>query len=31
MSERIADVSRNTLETQISIKLNIDGTGQSTF
>jgi len=31
MSERIADVSRNTLETQISIKLDIDGSGQSAF
>ena len=31
MSERKADVSRNTLETQINIKLDIDGTGQSTF
>jgi imidazoleglycerol-phosphate dehydratase len=31
MSERTASVSRNTLETQISITLNIDGTGQSSF
>ena len=31
MSERKADVSRNTLETQISIKLDVDGTGQSAF
>ena len=31
MSERKADVSRNTLETQIRIKLDIDGTGQSAF
>lgn len=31
MSERIADVSRNTLETQITIKLDIDGSGQSAF
>ena len=31
MSERKADVSRNTLETQISIKLDIDGSGQSAF
>jgi imidazoleglycerol-phosphate dehydratase len=31
MSERKASVSRNTLETQISISLNIDGTGKSAF
>ena len=31
MSERTADVSRNTLETQISIKLDLDGNGQSAF
>ena len=31
MDNRIATVSRDTLETQISITLNIDGTGQSTF
>lgn len=31
MSERKAEVSRNTLETQISIKLDVDGTGQSAF
>lgn len=31
MSERKASVSRNTLETQISISLNIDGTGKSSF
>jgi imidazoleglycerol-phosphate dehydratase len=31
MSERKADVSRNTLETQINIKLDIDGSGQSAF
>ena len=31
MSERKADVSLNTLETQISIKLDIDGSGQSAF
>ena len=31
MSERTATISRNTLETQISITLDIDGTGQSAF
>ena len=31
MSERKAEVSRNTLETQISIKLDVDGSGQSAF
>lgn len=28
---RIADVSRNTLETQISVSINLDGTGASNF
>ena len=28
MSERTASVERNTLETQISVKVNLDGTGQ---
>jgi imidazoleglycerol-phosphate dehydratase len=31
MSERIAKVSRNTLETQITVVLNLDGSGQSKF
>ena len=31
MSERIVNVSRNTLETQISVQLNLDGSGQSKF
>ncbi len=31
MSERKASVSRDTNETQISVSLNIDGTGQSSF
>ena len=31
MSERSAKVSRDTLETQISVSLNLDGTGQSRF
>ena len=29
MEQRTAQVTRNTKETQISVKLNIDGTGQS--
>ncbi len=31
MSERKASVSRDTLETQISVNLNIDGSGQAKF
>ena len=31
MSERSAKVSRNTLETRISVKLKLDGTGKSAF
>ena len=31
MSDRKAKISRNTLETQISITLDVDGTGQSAF
>jgi imidazoleglycerol-phosphate dehydratase len=31
MTERTAQVKRDTLETQISIDLNIDGTGKSSF
>jgi len=31
MSERIANVSRNTLETQINVVLNLDGSGKSSF
>ena len=31
MPERSAKVSRNTLETRISVKLNLDGTGESAF
>ena len=29
MNQRIAEVKRNTAETQISVKLNLDGSGQS--
>ena len=31
MSERIATVQRDTLETQISVSLNLDGTGKAKF
>ena len=31
MDNRIAEVERNTLETQIKIKINLDGSGQSSF
>jgi len=31
MTHRSAQVERNTLETQINISINLDGTGQSTF
>lgn len=31
MSERTASVTRNTLETQISVTVNLDGTGQTKF
>lgn len=31
MAERKAAVSRDTLETQISVEINLDGTGQSSF
>tara|TARA_R110001592_G_scaffold363170_1_gene680921 strand:+ start:19980 stop:20573 length:594 start_codon:yes stop_codon:yes gene_type:complete len=31
MAERKAVVSRDTLETQISVEINLDGTGQSSF
>ena len=31
MTQRIAEVERNTLETQITCKINLDGTGKSTF
>ena len=31
MSDRIANISRNTLETRISVTLNLDGSGQSKF
>ncbi len=31
MANRIADISRDTLETQIRVQLDLDGTGQSRF
>jgi imidazoleglycerol-phosphate dehydratase len=31
MSERVAEVVRNTRETQITVKINIDGTGSCSF
>lgn len=31
MTERKASISRNTLETQITVSVNLDGTGQSNF
>ena len=31
MSERSANINRNTLETQISVALNLDGSGKSNF
>jgi len=31
MSQRTAQVERNTLETQITIKINLDGTGEARF
>lgn len=31
MNQRIVEVERNTLETQIKISINLDGTGASTF
>ena len=31
MSERIASVERNTLETQIRVTINLDGTGKARF
>ena len=30
MSDRIASVERNTLETQIKVSINLDGTGKLT-
>ena len=31
MSQRIASVQRDTLETQVQVELNLDGTGQASF
>ncbi|MCP4388979.1 MAG: imidazoleglycerol-phosphate dehydratase, partial [Gammaproteobacteria bacterium] len=31
MSDRNSNVSRNTLETQIEVTLNLDGSGNSSF
>ncbi|MDD2723491.1 MAG: imidazoleglycerol-phosphate dehydratase HisB [Methylovulum sp.] len=31
MTQRIATIERNTLETQIKISINVDGTGQASF
>ena len=31
MADRIAEVQRNTLETQIKVRLNLDGTGIGRF
>jgi len=31
MADRKADISRDTLETQIRVQINLDGTGQSSF
>ena len=31
MTQRIAEVERNTLETQITCKINLDGTGKASF
>ena len=31
MNARVAEVTRNTSETQITVKLNLDGTGQTKF
>jgi imidazoleglycerol-phosphate dehydratase len=31
MDQRIAQIERNTLETQIKVTINLDGTGKSTF
>ena len=30
-SSRVADISRDTLETQIQVSINLDGTGQRAF